>query len=115
MSVGSGELVGDIVDSCTPGDVVIINGEVKVVSTDEGKGYGKKKEQAMFMLYLSVNSVTGPSGAKAVETNPADGIGGGNDAGAAAAMVEFTLKVFDYCPFSTSDCKFVCVTVGVAD
>ena len=37
------ELVRDLVDSCVPGDVVIINGEIKVASTEEGFGKGKKK------------------------------------------------------------------------
>ena len=33
----------DLVDSCVPGDVVMINGEIKVASTEEGFGKGKKK------------------------------------------------------------------------
>ena len=48
------ELTKDNVDTCVPGDIVIVSGEVKVVSTDEGK---KKREQSMFLLYLLVNSI----------------------------------------------------------
>jgi hypothetical protein len=50
----------DLVDSCVPGDVVVINGEIKVVATEEGFGKGKKKDQAMFLQFLAVNSVVGP-------------------------------------------------------
>lgn len=51
------ELTGDIVDLCLPGDVATVTGEVKVVASDQGKTFGKK-DQAMFLLYLSVNSIT---------------------------------------------------------
>lgn len=54
------ELTSDLVDSCVPGDIAVVAGEVKVTSVDEGSSKGKKKEQTMFLLYLSVNSVTGP-------------------------------------------------------
>ena len=54
------EILGDIVDSCVPGDIGIITGEIKVASTEESANKAKKKDQAMFLLYLAVNSVTGP-------------------------------------------------------
>ena len=53
------ELHDDLVDSCVPGDVVTIAGEVKVVSTEEGSRGGRKEQQAMFLLYLLVNSIVG--------------------------------------------------------
>ena len=47
------ELIGDLVDSCLPGDVVTIAGEVKVLSVDDfGNG---KKDQSLFLLYILVN------------------------------------------------------------
>lgn len=80
------ELVGDVVDSCVPGDIVIVSGEVKVVSTDEGSGKSKKKDQAMFLLYLHVNSVVGPRTRSRAE---ADGDMTGADD---TELVEFSLK-----------------------
>ncbi|XP_063933118.1 DNA helicase MCM8-like [Zophobas morio] len=48
------ELTSDLVGSCIPGDVVAVSGEVKVISSNEGKGKGK---QNTFLIYLSVNAV----------------------------------------------------------
>ena len=49
------ELLGDVVDTCLPGDVVTVTGEVKVLSVDD---YGSgKKDQSLFLLYILVNHV----------------------------------------------------------
>jgi len=50
------ELYDDLVDVCVPGDVVTVCGEVKVVSTEEGKG---KQDQCMFLLYIEASSLVG--------------------------------------------------------
>ena len=59
------------------------NGEVKVVSTDDGPKGNKTKERAMFLLYLHANSITGPRTLKVAEEAAE---GETND------MVEFSLK-----------------------
>ncbi|KXS19767.1 MCM-domain-containing protein [Gonapodya prolifera JEL478] len=51
------ELWDDLVDICTPGDVVSVAGEVKDVHTDEGIN-------SLFTLYLCANSVTKMSSLK---------------------------------------------------
>lgn len=93
------ELVRDLVDSCVPGDVVMINGEVKVASTEEGFGKGKKKDQAMFLQYLSANSIVGPRNKSKSGGGAASASGAGerqqqDDSGNSGStdMIEFTLK-----------------------
>ncbi|KNC75299.1 hypothetical protein SARC_12173, partial [Sphaeroforma arctica JP610] len=51
------ELSGCMLDTVTPGDIVHATGEVKVTSVDEGAGR-KKNKSAMYLLYISINSVT---------------------------------------------------------
>ncbi len=52
------ELTEDMVDSCVPGDVVIVTGEVKVTSSDADKSHGKyEKNKSLFLIYLWANSV----------------------------------------------------------
>lgn len=45
------ELLNDLVDSCVPGDVVTVSGEVKVVSADSGPDKG------LFLIYISANGI----------------------------------------------------------
>lgn len=75
-----------MVDACVPGDVVVVNGEVRVVSTDDGPAKGKRKEQAMFLLYLHVNSITGPR-TRIVDEGHDD-----NEAADKNDMIEFSIK-----------------------
>lgn len=50
------ELFRDQVDTCVPGDVVSVCGEIKVLnSEDNGRG---RSEKASFLLYLSANCLT---------------------------------------------------------
>eukprot|EP00300_Choanocystis_sp_HF-7_P001996 c11573_g1_i1.p1 GENE.c11573_g1_i1~~c11573_g1_i1.p1 ORF type:complete len:607 (+),score=108.72 c11573_g1_i1:26-1822(+) len=51
------ELTDDMVDSCTPGDIVVVCGVIKAVSM-EGDGRGRsQKSKTLFVLYLSATSV----------------------------------------------------------
>jgi hypothetical protein len=54
------ELTNDLVDSCVPGDIAVVAGEVKVASVEDGVSKAKKKDQTLFLLYLHANSITGP-------------------------------------------------------
>eukprot|EP00049_Salpingoeca_infusionum_P023208 m.10918 g.10918 ORF g.10918 m.10918 type:complete len:726 (+) comp5632_c0_seq2:200-2377(+) len=49
------EVFHDLVDKCTPGDVIVISGEVRVVSSDEGRRM--KQEKCMFLLYIHTNAL----------------------------------------------------------
>lgn len=81
------ELMTDLVDTCVPGDIVVANGEVRVISTQDGPGKGKRNEQAMFLLYMYVNSITGPR-TKVVEDAQDD-----NDNSADKNdMIDFSMK-----------------------
>ncbi len=62
------ELLADLVDSVSPGDVVLVTGQVKVVSTDEAAGKhvstgGKMGANPMYLLYLGANAITKVSAA----------------------------------------------------
>lgn len=46
------ELFADQVDQCIPGDVVLVSGEVRVVSSDESKR--QRDAKAMFLIYIKV-------------------------------------------------------------
>lgn len=82
------ELTGDLVDLVVPGDIVVVNGEVKVVSTDDGPKGKKSKERAMFLLYLFANSVVGPRTKK----NTADSEHDNAKASAVNEVLALTLK-----------------------
>ncbi|RDD46487.1 DNA helicase MCM8 [Trichoplax sp. H2] len=47
------ELIGNIVSSCVPGDLVNVVGIVKIISSDEGRN--KNKDKCMYLLYINVN------------------------------------------------------------
>eukprot|EP00794_Sanderia_malayensis_P020314 gene20314-22313_t len=51
------ELFSDLVDSCVPGDMVTVNGIVRLVNNED---YSSKsnKEKCMFLLYIHANSLT---------------------------------------------------------
>lgn len=89
------ELMGDIVDSCVPGDIVVVTGEIKVSSTGDATYKSKKKEQAMFLLYLSVNCVTGPRSRNDQQGATQED---GNDNDGQDNMIDFSLK--DLCVIS---------------
>lgn len=46
------ELFADQVDQCIPGDMVVVAGEVRVISSDESKR--QKDAKSMFLIYLKV-------------------------------------------------------------
>jgi len=47
----------DLVDSCVPGDVVTISGEVKVVNVEESRGRASDKNKGIYLIYIMANSV----------------------------------------------------------
>lgn len=51
------ELFNDLVDTCAPGDTVVVSGEVRVVSTDDGRRGRGTADKGMFLLYICANSV----------------------------------------------------------
>eukprot|EP00045_Choanoeca_perplexa_P018281 m.285228 g.285228 ORF g.285228 m.285228 type:complete len:2456 (+) comp17771_c0_seq2:81-7448(+) len=50
------ELFADQVDQCIPGDMVVVAGEVRVISSDESKK--QKDTKSMFLIYLKANCLT---------------------------------------------------------
>uniref|UniRef100_A0A8C5MX76 Cardiolipin synthase (CMP-forming) n=1 Tax=Leptobrachium leishanense TaxID=445787 RepID=A0A8C5MX76_9ANUR len=57
------ELIQDLVDSCVPGDMVTVNGIVKVSNTRDGN-FKNKNNKCMFLLYIEANSVSNSKGQK---------------------------------------------------
>eukprot|EP00475_Leptophrys_vorax_P015224 TRINITY_DN21590_c0_g2_i1.p1 TRINITY_DN21590_c0_g2~~TRINITY_DN21590_c0_g2_i1.p1 ORF type:complete len:623 (-),score=135.43 TRINITY_DN21590_c0_g2_i1:761-2629(-) len=58
------DLSNDLVDSCLPGDIVVISGIVKAVKNEfqtSGTG-GRDKNQTLFVLYIDANSVVSGRG-----------------------------------------------------
>jgi DNA helicase MCM8 len=52
------DLVADLVDSCVPGDVITVCGEVTVINKEPEKvGKGKEKNKAVFDFRLLANSL----------------------------------------------------------
>jgi DNA helicase MCM8 len=51
------ELNEDLVDSCIPGDVVVICGVVKVQAPEQEKGRPKDKSKSLYLIYIDVNSL----------------------------------------------------------
>ena len=51
------ELFNDLVDTCAPGDTVVVSGEVRVVSTDDGRRGRAAADRTMFLLYIHANAV----------------------------------------------------------
>ena len=53
------ELSEDLVDSCIPGDVVVISGIVKKLRSDERKRRGRTNNRAgLYVLYIDANDVS---------------------------------------------------------
>lgn len=53
------ELSEDLVDSCIPGDVVVISGIVKKLRSDERKRRGRQANRAgLYVLYIDANDVS---------------------------------------------------------
>ena len=48
------ELLHDLVDSCVPGDVVCVSGEVKVASTESG---ARNADKGLFLIYINANGI----------------------------------------------------------
>ncbi|XP_066280875.1 DNA helicase MCM8-like [Branchiostoma lanceolatum] len=74
------ELTRDLVDSCAPGDVVTVTGIVKVMSSEEGRRKSNR-DQCMFLIYISANSVSKTKGKKSTK-----------ESGTSGLAMEFTLK-----------------------
>jgi DNA helicase MCM8 len=54
------ELRGDLVDTCVPGDVITVAGQVKTISTEALSGRRAArdgKHQSLYLLYIQANSV----------------------------------------------------------
>ena len=51
------ELTESLVDTCLPGDNVIIAGQVKVLSTEADKSKNKTSDKALYLIYIHANSV----------------------------------------------------------
>eukprot|EP00043_Microstomoeca_roanoka_P016271 m.165434 g.165434 ORF g.165434 m.165434 type:complete len:862 (+) comp16425_c0_seq1:2650-5235(+) len=52
------ELFHDLVDTCAPGDTVVVSGEVRVVSSDDGRrGRSNNADKSMFLIYICANSL----------------------------------------------------------
>ncbi|XP_075060108.1 DNA helicase MCM8 isoform X2 [Mixophyes fleayi] len=62
------ELIQDLVDSCVPGDMVTINGIVKVSNVKDG-GFKNKTNKCMFLLYIEANSVSNSKGNRGKDTD----------------------------------------------
>lgn len=58
------ELFSDLIDTCIPGDIVVICGVVRVLTLDGGGG-GKNARNAkcLYYMYLEANSIANPRGA----------------------------------------------------
>lgn len=53
------ELTEDLCDNCVPGDVIILTGVVKVVSSEEGNSkQPKAKSKTMFILFISALNIS---------------------------------------------------------
>ncbi|XP_074661306.1 DNA helicase MCM8-like [Tubulanus polymorphus] len=75
------DLTNDLVDSCVPGDMVIISGVVKVTNSDAGHNRNTK-DKCMFFMYVQANSLVNTKGSKnSTESSSAAGV-----------SMEFTLK-----------------------
>eukprot|EP00171_Calliarthron_tuberculosum_P015051 IDg15051t1 len=55
------ELFSDLIDTCIPGDIVVVNGVVRVL-TLEGVGSGKNARNAncLYYMYIEANSIANP-------------------------------------------------------
>jgi DNA helicase MCM8 len=56
------ELIGDLVDSCIPGDNITVTAVVKAAGSEEARG--RNKDKCMFILYLSAISVCNGKGSR---------------------------------------------------
>ncbi len=51
----------DLIDKCIPGDIVVVNGIVRVLLLEEGGGANTRAGNSLYKLYVEANSITNSS------------------------------------------------------
>ncbi|KAJ1724396.1 hypothetical protein LPJ53_001352 [Coemansia erecta] len=101
------ELVGDLVDTVVPGDVVTCTGIVKVTMSDEGKG--KARANSLYILYLDAVALSkvggGENEAGDSTSAPIDRLG--LDRGSNKDNSESETSTKDGISFTTKDYQFI--------